>query len=334
MAFLLKRNPKTPADLVRALNELICKWDFSADLKKYQDDSLRYLKQIKVILHGDEELDPQPDQISALAQEVHATNLLSHLVNNLRKLDFDLRKDVFILFLALLRRQIANDSPTAGYLLHHNDILVKLMKGPEFPDVALVCGQILRDCVKFEPINRFVLYHTLFWRFFKYVQLPLFEVATDVFITLNSLLTVHKKLVGEFLGANSVMFIEHMNELIRSDNYVVKRQSVKLLRELVQLKLNMQFLMTYFDDAKSLKIVMMLLSDNLKNVQIEGFHIFKFFVAKPKKSPKIIDILAKNKDNFQHFFENFDCSASSPSLIEERDYILQEIQKLEIERPH
>ncbi|KAF3987479.1 hypothetical protein FT663_04433 [Candidozyma haemuli var. vulneris] len=332
MAFLLKRNPKTPADLVRALNELIGKWDFNVDSKKYQDDCSRYLKQIKVILHGDEEQDPQPDQISALAQEVHATDLLGHLIHNLRKLDFDSRKDVLILFSTLLRRQIANESPTASYLLHHSEILVKLMKGPEYPDVALVCGQILRDCIKFESINRFVLYHPLFWRFFKYVQQPLFEVATDVFVTLNALLTVHKKLVAEFLSANCAQFIEHINELIKSDNYVTKRQSVRLLRELVQQKSNQQFLMSYFDDAKSLKIVMILLSDKSKNVQVEGFHIFKFFVAKPKKSPKIIDILAKNKDNFQHFFDNFDVNNTAPGSVEERDYILQEIQKLEA--PH
>lgn len=332
MAFLLKRNPKTPADLVRALNELICKWDQNADLRKYQDDLARYLKQIKVILHGDEDQEPQQDQIAALAQEVHATDLLSHLVHNIRKLDFDLRKDVFILFLALLRRQSAGECPTVSYLLRHTEILVKLMKGPEYPDVALVCGQILRDCVKFELVNRFVLYHPLFWKLFKYVQLPIFEVATDVFLTLNSLLTVHKKLVAEFLTTHCAMFIENINELIKSDNYVTKRQSVRLLRELVLQKPNQHFLMSYFDDAKSLKIVMILLSDKLKNVQIEGFHIFKFFVAKPKKSPKIIDILAKNKENFEHFFENFDVNNTTPGVIEERDYILQEIQKLEVER--
>lgn len=329
MAFLLKRNPKTPADLVRALNELICKWDFSNDSKKYQDESSRYLKQIKVILHGDEETDPQPDQILALAQEVHQTDLLAHLIHNLRKLDFDLRKDVLILFLTLLRRQTANESPTASYLLVHNEILLKLMRGPEYPEVALVCGQILRDCINFELLNRFVLQHPLFWRLFKYVQLPLFEVATDVFVTLDALLTTHKKLVAEFLQANTAQFIESINELIRLDNYVTKRQLVRLLRELVQQKQNQLFLLSYFDDARSLKIVMILLSDKLKNVQTEGFHIFKFFVAKPKKLPKIIDILAKNKDNFEHFFANFDVNNSAPGLVEERDYILHEIQKLE-----
>lgn len=336
MAFLFKRNPKTPPDLVRVLNDLVSKLDFSADSKKYQDECLRYLKQVKVVLFGDDENDPQPDQISQLAQELYSSDCLLHLVQNVRKLDFDLRKDVVLLFLTLLRRKIGNDLPTVEYLVHQKpEILVLLMKSPEYSDVALVCGQILRDCAKFELINRFVLYHPLFWNFFKYAQIPIFEIATDVFVTLQQLLTTHKTLVLDFLGKSCEQVTASINQLIKSDNYVTKRQSVRLLSELVMQKLNHLFLMYYFDDITSLKIVMLLLSDKLKNVQMEGFHIFKFFVAKPKKSQKVLDILIKNKENFVQFFNNFEVAGLGGNIVEERDYILGEIQKLpDIERIH
>lgn len=327
MAFLLKRNPKTPADLVRAVNELITKSDFS-ESKKYQDDWQRYLKQVKVILHGDEDSDPQPDQILALAAEVHSLDILYHLVHNLRKLDFDLRKDVVVLFQAMLRRNAAAECPTVNYLLSKPDVLVMLMKGPEYADVALVCGQILRDCVKFAQINKHVLHHPLFWNYFRYIELPVFEVATDAFVTLLALLTNHKKLAADFLAKNNVAFTSHINHLIRLDNYVTKRQLLRLLKDLVMQKSNQQFLMAYFDDPASLKIIMLLLSDKLKNLQLEGFHIFKFFVAKPKKSQKVLDILIKNKDNFQRFFDAFDVSTAPPNVQEERDFIMHEIQKL------
>lgn len=328
MAFLLKRNPKTPVDLVRAVNELVIKSDFS-ESKKYHDDCARYLKQIKVILLGDEDSDPLPDQISQLAGECHNLDVLFHLIHNLRKLDFDCRKDVMILFLTLLRRTAPNNEcPTAGYLLTKPDILVMLMKGPEYPDVALVCGHILRDCGKYGTITKFVLNHPLFWNYFKYIQLPIFEVATDAFATLHCFLTTHRKLAAEFLARNCLPFTASINALIKSDNYVTKRQSLKLLKDLVMQKANQTFLMSYFDDAASLKIIMLLLSDKSKNLQLEGFHIFKFFVAKPKKSQKILDILIKNKDNFLHFFDNFDVSANGPGVVEERDFIMHEIQKL------
>ncbi|OBA24383.1 Mo25-like protein [Metschnikowia bicuspidata var. bicuspidata NRRL YB-4993] len=334
MAFLFKRNPKSPSDLVRLLNELVSKLDYLTDSRKYQDDCHRYLKQMKVVFHGDEENDPQPDQIALLAQEIYSSDCLLLLVQSLRKLDFDLRKDIVTLFLALLRRRIGNDSPTVDYLVHGRpDILVVLMRGPEASDTALVCGQILRDCVKFEQINRYLLYHPLFWKYFRYAQNQIFEVATDTFVTLNQFLTLHKKLVSEFLAKNCENFTQVINGLIKSDNYVTKRQSIRLLTELVMQKLNQQFLMYYFDDTTSLKIIMMLLSDKLKNVQLEGFHVFKFFVAKPKKSQKILDILTKNKENFIQFFSTFDVSEYGSSIVEERDYIMHEIQKLpDIER--
>lgn len=332
MAFLFKRNPKTPPELVRALNDQVLKLDYASpdNAKKYQDECARYLKNMKVILHGDDEVEPQPDQITQLAQEVYATDCLYYLIVNLRKLDFDSRKDVVILFLTLLRRTMANKSPTVDYLVHSKpEIITMLIKGPENPEIGLICGQILRDCIKFEVINRFVLYSPSFYNFFKYVQIPTFEIATDAMMTLHELLTTHRKLLSEFLGNNYDVFITAMNKLITSKNYVTKRQSVKLLNELVSQRSNQQFLSKFFDDANNLKLTMLLLSDKLKNLQLEGFHTLKFFVANPKRSQKVTDILIKNKANFIEFFKTFDIASFHDSnIIEERDYTLGEIKNL------
>lgn len=332
MAFLFKRNPKTPPELVRALNDQVLKLDYASpdNAKKYQDECARYLKNMKVILHGDDEVEPQPDQITQLAQEIYSTDCLYYLVVNLRKLDFDSRKDVVILFLTLLRRTMANKSPTVDYLVHSKpEIITMLIKGPENLEIGLICGQILRDCIKFEVINRFVLYSPSFYNFFKYVQIPTFEIATDAMMTLHELLTTHRKLVSEFLGNNYDVFITAINKPITSKNYVTKRQSVKLLNELVSQRSNQQFLSKFFDDANNLKLTMLLLSDKLKNLQLEGFHTLKFFVANPKRSQKVTDILIKNKANFIEFFKTFDIASFHDSnIIEERDYTLGEIKNL------
>ncbi|KGU32525.1 calcium binding protein 39 [Candida albicans Ca6] len=332
MAFLFKRNPKTPPELVRALNDQVSKLDYASpdNAKKYQDECARYLKNMKVILHGDDEVEPQPDQITQLAQEIYSTDCLYYLVVNLRKLDFDSRKDVVILFSTLLRRTMANKSLTVDYLVHSKpEIITMLIKGPENLEIGLICGQILRDCIKFEVINRFVLYSPSFYNFFKYVQIPTFEIATDAMMTLHELLTTHRKLVSEFLGNNYDVFITAINKLITSKNYVTKRQSVKLLNELVSQRSNQQFLSKFFDDANNLKLTMLLLSDKSKNLQLEGFHTLKFFVANPKRSQKVTDILIKNKANFIEFFKTFDIASFHDSnIIEERDYTLGEIKNL------
>ncbi|KAL6452339.1 CAB39L Calcium-binding protein 39-like [Candida maltosa Xu316] len=203
------------------------------------------------------------------------------------------------------------------------------MKGPESSEIGLITGQILRDCIKFEVINRYVLYNPLFWNFFKFVQIPTFEIATDAMMTLHELLTIHKKLVSEFLDNNYDNFMTAINKLIRSENYVTKRQSIKLLNELVSQRSNQQFLSKFFDDANNLKLTMLLLTDKSKNLQLEGFHTLKFFVVNPKRPQKVTDILVKNKENFIEFFKTFDvASYHDMNLIEERDYTLKEIKNL------
>lgn len=336
MSFLFKRNPRTPQELIRNLNEQIVKIDLSSDNhKKYQDECSRYLKQMKLILNGDEENEPQPDQISLLAQEIYQTDCLHLLIIHLYNLSFDSRKDVSILFSNLLRRKIGNKSPTVDYLINTKpEILILLIKGHENHETGLICGSIIRDCIKFEIINSFILSNRVFWNYFSYVQNEIFEIATDAFTTLHDLLSLHKKLVSEFLTNNYDQFSIHINKLIQLKNYVVKRQSVRLLSELVLNRSNQYFLNRYFDDTVNLKMIMLLLSDKLKNLQIEGFHIFKFFIAKPKKSQKILDVLIKNKVNFLEFLDKFDISSlKDPTLVDEKDYIFNEIKKLpDIER--
>lgn len=330
MAFLFKRNPKTPLELVRALNDSIIKLDLVQDnLKKYQDETSRYLNQVKIILHGDDENEPLPDQISILAQEIYSQDTLYILIAHLKKLDFDSRKDVLIIFSTLLRRQIRDKSPTVDYLIHSkSEILIMLLKGPESPDIGLISGQILRDCIKYEKINQFILFNPLFWNYFNYVQISIFEIATDAFNTLHDLLTTHKNLVATFLYDNYDQFTTNITKLMQSSNYVVKRQSVRLLLEIVLQKSNKLFLYKYFDDSNNLKLIMLLLNDKSKNLQFEAFDIFKFFIVKPKKSQKVLDILIKNKENFCNFFNAFEIDANNVNLADEKEFVLAEIEKL------
>ena len=344
MAFLFKRDPKSPPELVRALNDQLIKLDNTNDpstYKKSQDDAGRYLKQIKAIIYGDDENEPQQDQIQLLLTEILQSNSLYLSTFTLPKLDFDSRKDVVVMYSTLLRRNSLNGMkqpattslsppPVVDYLLHAQPkILDYLLRGPEHSEIALVTGQIIRDCIKFEKINKHVLYSPSFWNLFKYVENPTFEIACDAMMTLNDVLTIHKKLVSEFLANNYEAFMTKINGLIKSTNYVTKRQSVKLLNDLVSEKANLQFLHKYFADTRNLKYTMLLLSEKLKNLQLEGFHLLKFFVANPKRTPKVNETLIKNKFNFLEFFKTFDvASFHDSSLVEERNYVIKQIEEL------
>lgn len=327
MSFLFKRNPKTPAEVVRALTESVSKLESLTDRRRSQEEAARLLASTKAILQGDGETDPTPDAIAAVAQEMYAQDTLQLLVTQLRLLDFDSRKDVEAIFSTLLRRQIGLRLPTVDHLLLRPAILSTLLRAPEHPETVMLCGTMLRYALRFEQVTRAALADPWVFRYFDYCQLQLFEVATDAFSTLTALLTVHKKAAAEFLEENYTAVAGGINRVLQLKNYVTKRQLVKLLALLVLCRQNHVFLNRYVDDVANLKIAMMLLSDKSKILQLEGFDIFKVFVAKPRKTKPVLDVLIKNKENFGRFFQGFDV-AGNDTLAEERDYILGEISKL------
>lgn len=63
--------------------------------------------------------------------------------------------------------------------------------------------------------------------------------------------------------------------LVQSDSYVNKRQSIKLLGEILLDRANYNVMMAYVESGENLKLCMKLLRDDRKMVQYEGFHVFK-----------------------------------------------------------
>jgi calcium binding protein 39 len=89
-------------------------------------------------------------------------------------------------------------------------------------------------------------------------------------------LTRHKSLVTAYLATNFDLFFGRFNNiLVHSDSYVTKRQSIKLLGEILLDRANYNVMMAYVESGENLKLCMKLLRDDRKMVQYEGFHVFK-----------------------------------------------------------
>lgn len=82
-----------------------------------------------------------------------------------------------------------------------------------------------------------------------------------------------------YLATNFGLFFSKFNStLVQSDSYVTKRQSIKLLGELLLDRANYNVMMAYVESGENLKLCMKLLRDDRKMVQYEGFHVFKVCV--------------------------------------------------------
>ena len=140
--------------------------------------------------------------------------------------------------------------PTVEYIcLKEPKILETLIKGyeDEHNQVdALNSGMMLRECVKMEPLAKVIVNdEALFDLFFTYVQKPTFDIAADAFSTFKELLTAHKITCAEFLEKSYDRVFSKYKDLLNSENYVTRRQSLKLLGELLLDRANFTIMTKY-----------------------------------------------------------------------------------------
>lgn len=191
---------------------------------------------------------------------------------------------------------------------------------------------ILRECIRHQILTKIVLYHQqsqYFYQFFGYVELSTFDIASDAFATFKELLTRHKALVAEFLEKSYDLFFEKYTALLNSQNYVTKRQSLKLLGELLLDRSNFNVMTKYIASAENLKLMMNLLRDKSRNIQFEAFHVFKVFVANPSKPKPITDILLKNKEKLIKFLSEFHNDRTDDEQFnDEKSFLIKQIEEM------
>lgn len=358
MNFIFKSKARTPQELVRHLRDVVARLDsvspntgsnFGASpsssslsagssssnngtsssseaRRKATEEVSKTLFAIKTILYGDGESDPQPEMVAQLATEVYSSDVLQLLIANIARFEFEAKKDVSQIFNVLLRRQIGSRSPTVEYLTTKPAVLFSALAGYENPDVALNTGMILKEMLRHEPLAKILLYSPNFYTFSEYIEKTTFGISCDAFSNFKEVLTRHKAMVAGFLERNYDPFFTMYTTLLQSPNYVTKRQSLKLLGEILLDRTNFTIMTKYISSEDNLKMMMNLLRDKSKNIQFEAFHVFKVFVANPKKPPQIENILRRNRERLVAFLANFHNDKDDEQFVDEKQYVMQIIE--------
>jgi len=243
-------------------------------------------------------------------------------------MEFESKKDFVVLFGNLMRRESGGKRPAVEYFEKNATLLDTLLLGYDNQDAAVTCGQVLRQCIEHESLAAIVLQSEHFFKFFNYVENGGFDIASDAFATFKDLLTKHKTICAEFLEKNYDAIFEEYTKLLHSQNYVTRRQSLKLLGELLLDRANFNVMTKYISDQSNLKLMMNLLRDKSKNIQFEAFHVFKVFVANPNKAKPILDILIKNKPKLVAFLTNFHNEKEDEQFADEKAFLLKQIEQL------
>jgi calcium binding protein 39 len=325
---------KNPAELAAKAHQAFLRLPYESSQDRTVEEISRLLAGMKELMFGEGEL-CNKDSAMLIVKEACKTELVTELVECLSMLDFETRKDVAQVFGSILRVEDVVESdgtvccPGKDYVLSHMDILSTLFDGFSSVEISFNCQDMFRECIRHEEIAKYVLEsQDMFPELFEKLHDTEFEMASDAFTTFKDLLTRHQKMAASYLIENYEWFFSEYSKLLESTNYFTRRQSVKLLGELLLERSNVRVLVKYVADAENLKVMMNLLKSSAKSIQWEAFHVFKVFVANPNKSPAVLDILIRNKDKLLQYFESFQSDRTDEQFLEEKAVIIQEISLL------
>ncbi|KAI4290649.1 MAG: hypothetical protein L6R35_000083 [Caloplaca aegaea] len=360
MAFLFRHKSKT--DLAKPAKELLLQlWQSTTPSQKTEDELVKLLSQMKLILQGTHDTESSPEQVAQLVNSMIQEDLLYLLAHSIRLLPFESRKDCQSVFSYTFRfkptHSLSPESPALTHVVHRRpEVIVELCRGYGYQESAMPCGVVLRELLKqHEDVAAIILHDEsrekeraisvdeidpaqgplqsgdgVFWKFFPWIDGGAFEVSTDAFTTFRELLTRHKALVAIYLERNFDLFFSRYNSiLVQSSSYVTKRQSIKLLGEILLDRANYSIMTQYVESGEHLKICMTLLKDDRKMVQYEGFHVFKVFVANPHKSPPVQRILVNNRERLLRFLPTFlEDRTEDEQFTDEKSFLIRQIESM------
>ncbi|TQD70004.1 hypothetical protein C1H46_044465 [Malus baccata] len=196
--------------------------------------------------------------------------------------------------------------------------------------MALHYGAMLRECIRHQSVARYVLESQHMKKFFDYIQLPNFDIAADAAATFKELLTRHKSTVADFLSKNyDWFFAEYNSKLLESSNYITRRQAVKLLGDILLDRSNSAVMTRYVSSRDNLRILMNLLRESSKSIQIEAFHVFKLFAANQNKPADIVSILVANRSKLLRLFADFKIDKEDEQFEADKAQVVREIAAME-----
>jgi calcium binding protein 39 len=283
---------------------------------------------------------PANDLSVRLCSECVAQALLPRLVAVLLApgTPFECKKDIAVVLTALLRvstaaAAVGDDSghvfPVAEHIASARATLLdRLLDGYERSETALVCGAVLRECVRHEPLAALVLASERVWTLFEHVQCAQLDVAADALSTLSELLTTHREPVFAFLSTHFARFFGAYRELLRSRNYVTRRQALKLLGDVIVHRRNFAVMSRYIGVKVELLLMMNLLRDKSRSIQFEAFHVFKVFVANPNMNDDIRAVLRRNRALLVPFLANFRPDIDDDQFKRERAFLIKSLNAM------
>ncbi|GLT99265.1 hypothetical protein SLE2022_167120 [Rubroshorea leprosula] len=195
-SFFKPLRPKTPQDVAKMIKDSLMALDTKTvaevkALEKAMEEVEKNFATMRCMLSGDGEVEPNMDQVLQLAVEICKEDVLDLFINKLPILGWEARKDLVHCWSILLKQKVDSINCCVQYIEKHFELLDFLVVCYDNKEIALNCGNMLRECIKFPTLAKYILESPSFVLFFKFLELPNFDVVSDAFSTFKDLLTKH-----------------------------------------------------------------------------------------------------------------------------------------------
>ncbi|KAI3803599.1 hypothetical protein L1987_31755 [Smallanthus sonchifolius] len=295
MKGLFKSKPRTtPADLFHHLRHLLPTPPPIPSLVKPNAEKRKVILEMRTVLYGDERLEPAEEACVKLTQEFFKEDTCCMLIAALPDLDPGTRQDVTHVIANLQRQRLNGRYLASEYLECNTSLLAMLLPGCGDSELAITHGAILRECIRH-------------------------QVAAK-----------HKSTVAEFLSKNYDWFFQEYNTLLESPNYISRRNAVMLLGAMLLDRSNTSVMVRYVCSVDNMRVLMNLLRDSNKTIQLEAFHVFKLFPANQRKPQEIVNVLIANRSKLIRFFSDFTFEKADEQFESDKAEVVKEIATLEL----
>ncbi|XP_054167151.1 calcium-binding protein 39-like [Oppia nitens] len=235
--------------------------------------------------------------IKTLCEELFASHILLELILKLSQIGFENRKLTASVICNALLLQTENRYLTVEYICTEPEIIYSLIDIYKYgrSDVTFNSGLILRQCLQHQCLAKIVFNWKRFDEFFTFVNQKTFDVAMDAFITLRTLLTEHKQLTDDYMTQNGVKFFQNYIQLINSDNYVTKRQSLEILA--IILSQSVIICKLFALNTTYMAIIYKLLWHKYRHIRFRALNIFHVFINNESQlSIDVMDFILSQSD--------------------------------------
>ena len=120
----------------------------------------------------------------------------------------------------------------------------------------------------------------------------------------------------------------HKDLVLRFDEFVTVRESLKILGEMLLKRSNYKVLMKYISEKQNLKTIMTVMAHKAATIKLEAFHVFKIFAANPKKTAPVEELLCANREALLTYLERFHGETDDDQTRDELNMILTGLKRL------